>query len=122
MTRDEAKSFWSIIKAFSEGKEVQRVDDDGYWRSSEDFNFSRNPATYRIKPSHTIRPYNREECEALVGKVIRAKLNRSVYVVAQCLADELPSVRLLNGRVLASELLGCFEHLDGSPCGVKEGE
>ena len=50
------------------------------------------------------------------------RVDRSVYVVEQCLADELVSVRLPVGRLLSAEMLGCFEHLDGSPCGVKEGE
>jgi hypothetical protein len=60
MTRDEAKIFWPMIKAYSEGKTIQISVLDGYgkiieWEDLEEPTFDTSPGyvtatDYRIKP------------------------------------------------------------------------
>ncbi len=63
MNREEVKTILPILQAFADGKTIQ------YDNGSSDItdlaigNFERNYKHYRIKPSHTYRPFkNTEEC------------------------------------------------------------
>ena len=69
MTRDEAKHLLPIIKAFSEGKTIQRIEkyngmDCAVDIKSADINFDSYPSEYyRIKPTPKYRPFkDAEEC------------------------------------------------------------
>ena len=73
-----------------------------------------------IKPAPTIRQYNREECEALVGRAFRCKLTGYVHAVAGFVVNRISMCH--DGNLSPMDLLEQYEHLDGSPCGVKEGE
>jgi len=75
---------------------------------------------YRIKPAPKLRPYNREECEALVGKPLRflAETDKRISIVNTVVG--LMTHVATCGKYLPEELLRFFEHLDGQPCGVVE--
>ena len=63
MTREEAKQMLPIIKAFSEGEDIEYFDTaSNIWRKSIDPSFDEG-VNSRIKPSPTYRPFaNAEEC------------------------------------------------------------
>lgn len=62
MRRDEAAKLLPIIKAFSEGKEIQ-YKENGRWYSAEDIAFFGGTQEFRIKPEPTYRPFkDAEEC------------------------------------------------------------
>lgn len=60
MTPQEASALWPIIKAFSEGQEVE-VMVDGVWRTVRYPTFDGDLGYYRIKPAPQYRPYTYEE-------------------------------------------------------------
>ena len=65
MTKDEAVVFAPIIKAYSEGKTIQFIGEDGKWHdfTCEDVVFADDPEEYRIKPEAKYRPFaNAQEC------------------------------------------------------------
>lgn len=62
MNRNQAKELLPIIKAFSEGKDVETKTGSG-WISIENMSFAGNPDSYRIKPEPKYRPFkDAEEC------------------------------------------------------------
>lgn len=72
MTREEAKAFYPILQAFSEGKVIEiRTDPNVVSKGLEDMNYWTemneiehwNNIQYRVKPEPTYRPFaNAEEC------------------------------------------------------------
>lgn len=54
MTRDDAARLWPIIKAYSEGKTVQRMNyaEDRWVDAKLETDFLCVPSAYRIKPEH----------------------------------------------------------------------
>lgn len=65
MTRAEAKDYLPIIKAYSEGKQIQWLDETGRWHDANDkiLTFYSPPSNYRIKPEPKYRPFKtQEEC------------------------------------------------------------
>lgn len=50
MTINEAKQFAPIIKAYSEGKQIQMNLGDGWVDVSDPLKFDGNPCLYRVKP------------------------------------------------------------------------
>jgi len=63
MNRDEAKQLLPIIKAFSEGKEIERRSfGEKQWKEAN-YIVHTDCNEYRIKPSPKYRPFaNAEEC------------------------------------------------------------
>ena len=62
MKRKNAKELLPIIKAFSEGKQVQFFN-GGAWVDMEYPNFSEEPCLYRVKSEPKYRPFKSvEEC------------------------------------------------------------
>lgn len=51
MTREQAKSLLPIIKAYSEGYEIQVKSSCGDWETFDDLEFCNRPLNYRIKPT-----------------------------------------------------------------------
>ena len=64
MTREEAKHFWPIIKAYSEGKTIEYLLSEGRWADvTEDFLFDNSHERYRIKQEPSYRPFtSKDEC------------------------------------------------------------
>lgn len=54
----EARYFSEVLKAYSEGKEIEYKNDDGDWVSYNKTLFDLNPYRYRVKPEPKYRPYN----------------------------------------------------------------
>ncbi len=64
------------------------------------------------------REFNNTELEQLVGKVVRHKKTKNIYLIIVLQKD---LIVLGDATTLYSEyLLKYFEFLDGTPCGVKE--
>lgn len=64
MTREEAGRFWPIIKAYSEGKQIEFSDPrDGEWNLIEEPDFTDGVNSYRIKKEPVYRPFeDANEC------------------------------------------------------------
>ena len=85
---------------------------------------------YRFKPAPTIRPYNREECEALVGSSVRQKPGYGKRCTAIIDTDVVATsegpvfkIYVAEKWITPDQLLKEWDNRDGSPCGVKvEGE
>ena len=62
MNRNQAKELLPVIKAFSEGKDIETKTGSG-WISIENMSFAGNPDSYRIKLEPKYRPFKgAEEC------------------------------------------------------------
>ena len=62
ITREDAKKLLPIIKAYSEGKQIQHFNIDK-WEDTDFMPFTDHPSYYRIKPEPKYRPFkNAEEC------------------------------------------------------------
>lgn len=64
MTRKEAGQFWPIIKAYSEGKDIEVKDPyDGKWKYAENPGFTLIVDSYRVKKEPVYKPFgNANEC------------------------------------------------------------
>lgn len=63
MTREEAGRFWQVIKAYSEGKQIEVKDHKGTWSNIECPDFDLDVDYYRIKKESKYRPFeNANEC------------------------------------------------------------
>ena len=63
MTREEAGRFWPVIKAYSEGKQIEVKDHKGVWSNIECPDFDLDVDCYRIKKESKYRPFeNANEC------------------------------------------------------------
>ena len=124
MTREEAKHFWPIIKAYSEGKTIEYLLSEGKWAAiNEDFLFDNSHERYRVKQEAKYRPFtSKEECWEemqkhqpvgwLIGKVsglptfIPFVLYNSLFIHDRKLTYE--------------EAMGQYTFADGTPFGVAE--
>ena len=62
MNRNQAKELLPVIKAFSEGKDIETKTGSG-WISIENMSFAGNPDSYRIKLEPRYRPFkDADEC------------------------------------------------------------
>lgn len=63
MTREEAGQFWQIIKAYSEGKQIEIKESECVWSDIECPNFDSYFGNYRVKKEPVCRPFgNADEC------------------------------------------------------------
>ena len=60
MTRETAKKLLPIIKAFSEGKQIQFFGGT-IWEDRNTLSFDSDPSRYRIKPEPKYRPFKSVE-------------------------------------------------------------
>lgn len=118
MTRDEAVKFAPIIKAYSEGKEIQFIGNDGDWHDFHNIDviFCDNPDEYRIKPEAKYRPFeNAQECwdemqkHQPFGWIYTEKYDR--YDIMEYVSDGMAFTSLYQDSTFA----------DGTPFGIKEG-
>ena len=144
MTREEASQNAEILKAYSEGKQLQyqnRIDKEWIDSSNPSFDFTKYK--YRIKPEvkePTYRPY--KDCEEMIADyrdkyspIVRQdqyKLymdniwlrNKDNNGVVQIIGFLDGYVHFCNsfGYCDLEHLFKKFTYLDGSPCGKKEEE
>lgn len=115
ISREDAKLLLPIIKAYSEGKEIQWFNGKE-WTDTERLFFNSEPNCYRIKPEPKYRPFkNAQECWEEMQKHqplgwIRIKSMQSYYIF--CI-DECANFdyRFTN-----------YLFADGTPFGIKEEE
>ena len=123
MTREEAKEWLPIIKAFAEGKTVQ-IKVRGKWVDLCETDFSRSPDEYRIKPEPKYRPFkNQEECwqEMLKHQPfgwIRGKYSAILYLIDSIASDREACVS--GNHVSFDFIIKNYEFADGTPCGISE--
>lgn len=133
MTREEVKELMPIIQAFTEGKEIEILDDLRGWVKTENLIenliFNLSPNFYRIKPESKYRPFEtKEECwnEMLKHQPfgwLKAKESKSVALIGNVYMDkEVWIVWTTNEKDLysASEIFNNYVFTDGTPFGIKE--
>lgn len=115
MTREKAKELLDIIKAYSEGKEIEYfVSTKEEWDLITDPIFDDEPSKYRIKTETKYRPFkDAEECFNEMGKhqpfgYIKYKDRNSYFPIS--FGDNSDFDYLLENRIFA----------DGTPFGIKE--
>lgn len=122
MNRKEAAELLPIIKAFSEGKEIECREEGKWYRVLEICN-EMNPQDYRIKPEPKYRPFaNAEECwqemqkHQLFGWVKNQGLYRNIANVMSC------SITFADNEARDVNYEQAFKNYtfaDGLPFGVK---
>lgn len=128
MDRNQAKELLPIIKAFSEGKDIETKTGSG-WISIENMSFAGNPDSYRIKLGPKFRPFKgAEECWNEMQKHqpfgwIKPKDDDVVtkFMLIDALRNEGIAVRT-NIRFSYHELLEHYTFADRTPLGIVEEE
>ena len=128
MDKKEAKELLPIIKAFAEGKQIQYLDDRGFWVNVIGrVAFSDALSRYRIKPESKYRPFKTaEECwnethkhndfpwiKHVDGEYTQIK-NIGKYEVKVEYSDRIRE------EYLFDEAFNVFTFTDGTPFGIKE--
>ena len=124
MNRNQAKELLPVIKAFSEGKDIETKTGSG-WISIENMSFAGNPDSYRIKLEPKYRPFKgAEECwnemqkHQPFGWVIK-------HNEGKILIGEVPSYGIVLHNQRGSmfgfdEANRILTFADGIPFGIKE--
>lgn len=128
MNRNQAKELLPVIKAFSEGKDIETKTGSG-WISIENMSFAGNPDSYRIKLEPKYRPFKgAEECWNEMQKHqpfgwIKPKGDDTIskFMLIDSLMDEVVTVRT-NIRFNYHELLEHYTFADRTPFGIIEEE
>ena len=127
MRKDEAAKLLPIIKAFSEGKEVQ-YKANGRWYLAEDIAFFGGGQEFRIKPEPTYRPFkDAEECwqEMLkhqpFGWIISTNTERSKMIDVFDGSEDATDLPIsINGSWWKlAQVFENFTFTDGTPFGMK---
>ena len=124
MTREEAKHFWPIIKAYSEGKTIEYLLSEGKWAAiNEDFLFDNSHERYRVKQETKYRPFtSKEECweemqkHQPVGWLI-GKVSGLPTFIPFVLYN---SLFIHDTKLTYEEAMGQYTFADGTPFGVAE--
>lgn len=125
MNRNQAKELLPIIKAFSEGKDVEYFDEGSdKWRTCELPQFDYN-VKYRIKPEPKYRPFkDAEECWQemvkhqpfgwlkAIGGNVRTEIN---YIHNE-------GVMFSCGSISFERMFDNYTFADGAPFGILEEE
>lgn len=128
MDRNQAKELLPVIKAFSEGKDIETKTGSG-WISIENMSFAGKPDSYRIKLEPRYRPFkDAEECWNEMQKHqpfgwIKPKDDDVVtkFMLIDALRNEGIAVRT-NIRFNYHELLEHYTFADRIPLGIIEEE
>lgn len=136
MTKEEAKEFYPVLRAYAEGKEIECRTKPGTistsipneWTEMKEIDFWNN-VEYRIKPEPTYRPFaNAEECWNEMQKHqpfgwIKPKGDDVVnkFMLIDALRNEGIAVRT-NIRFNYHELLEYYTFADRTPFGIIEEE
>ena len=122
MTREEAGRFWPIIKAYSEGKQIELKNYEGVWLDIECPDFSSCIDDYRIKKEPVYRPLgNSNEClEEMVKHhpVGWIKSSRGIFNIFEI--GEYYIVIAKSGVNRYDAAINDFTFVDGAPFGIKE--
>lgn len=125
MTREEAGQFWPIIKAYSEGKEIELSDPcNGKWELIEEPEFTDRANLYRVKKEPVYRPFgNANEClEEMVKHhpVGWIKSSSGIFNIFEI--GEYYIVIAKSGVSRYDTAINDFVFVDGAPFGIKKEE
>ena len=117
ITRESAKKLLPIIKAYSEGKEIEYFDSTkGEWDLITDPMFDAEPSKYRIKIEPKYRPFkNADECLEEIQKhqpIGWIKNDNGTYFTLTFI-DNTTDLEYQFNR---------YKFVDGEPFGIKEEE
>ena len=127
MRRDEAAKLLPIIKAFSEGKEIQ-YKENGRWYSAEAIAFFDGTQEFRIKPEPKYRPFkDAKECwqEMLkhqpFGWITNTDIERSKMIDVFDGSEDANDLPIsINGSWWKlAQVFEKFTFTDGTPFGMK---
>ena len=127
MTRDEAKQLLPILKAYSEGKTIQQVTDNGFADMVDECFFISSAENYRIKLEPTYRPFkNGEECwnEMMKHQPFGWVINKE-YNTKHLVTKVEPHGTVIISYEDNRSRRGAFDDFtfaDGTPFGIKEEE
>ena len=118
MTQKGAIKWATEIKAFQEGKQIQRQT-RGVWFDEKSPRFEED-VEYRIKPESTKRLPNIEEVEKwfLENKVFKGKRIGGMYRINSI--EDKNNITIAGAYTNIDELCSCFTHLDGSELYITE--
>lgn len=126
MNRKEAAELLPIIKAFSEGKEIQ-YKSNGSWYSAEDIVFIGETQRFRIKPEPKYRPFkDAEECWQEMQKHqpfgwVKSKEDESRALITLIINERDIFINSIGGSTMY-ELMEKFTFADGAVFGILEEE
>ena len=127
MRKDEAAKLLPIMKAFSEGKEVQ-YKANGRWYLAEDIAFFGGPQEFRIKPEPKYSPFkDAKECwqEMLkhqpFGWITNTDIERSKMIDTfdSSEDDNDRPIRINESWWKLAQVFEKFTFTDGTPFGIK---
>ena len=124
MDRNQAKELLPIIKAFSEGKDIETKTGSG-WISIENMSFAGNPNNYRIKLEPKYRPFkDAEECWNEIQKHQPFGWIKNGGYWYNIITTGVMSVKIIDTRgavttLYFSDLLAHYRFADGTPFGVR---
>ena len=127
ITREDAKKLLPIIKAYSEGKEIEYKDYKDEWGVIEKFTFSDEPSHYRIKPETKCRPFkSQKECWSEMHKHpdfgwVKNK-QWGNYASLGCVEDIIIRSEDEYHRDSFEHMYTNYTFTDGEPFGIKEEE
>ena len=115
MTREKAKELLDIIKAYSEGKEIEYfVSTKGEWDLITDPIFDDEPSKYRIKTETKYRPFkNADECLEEIQKhqpIGWIKNDKGAYF----------TLTFIDNKTDLEYQFYTYKFVDGEPFGIKE--
>lgn len=117
MTREKAKELLDIIKAYSEGKEIEFLDSEGEWTISKNLELILNPSYYRIKSEPKYRPFeSAEECFNEMGK------HHPFGWLIDIRDNYYNHINRLGKSIDFYNLFKIYTFADGTPFGIKEEE
>lgn len=115
ITKENAKDYLPLIKALSEGKEIEYKDYKDEWGVIEKFTFSDEPSHYRIKPEIKHRPFkSKEECWEEMKKFQPFSWVKDKYT------DQYSIISILEKSTDFDFLFRTYTFIDGTPFGIKE--
>ena len=121
MTRERARELLPIMKAYSEGKDLQcKYKTDGPtnpWVDALYPTFS-SDLTYRVKPEPKYIPFTFEDRNVFKDRWIYSKEYGNLTKIIHIEDDSVRSVTIGTGDDFSySELLNLYTFEDGTPCG-----
>lgn len=131
MTKEEAKHFSEVLKAYSEGKEIEYLNTDGEWVPKHNPSFYDRPFKYRIILEPKYRPYKSAE------EFLKAQKEHGMYLISKNQRDRARLPLIINYDSVFmfcypedinltgytySDLLNHWVHQDGTCCGILENE
>ena len=117
ITRENVKKLLPIIKAYSEGKEIEFRNLEDKWKLLTNPNFDGEPFQYRIKSEIKYRPFkNIDECLEEIQKhqpIGWIKNDKDAYFSLTFMDNKTTDFKYQFGK---------YKFVDGEPFGIKEEE